>query len=60
MRDALVAIIASVVVGLSTSYLEEHAFQDEQVALHQAMTTVIEALQTQLAECRDDLPACHD
>jgi len=51
MRDALVAIIASVIVGLSTFYVEEVLFDKEQANLHDILMQVVERQREQLERC---------
>lgn len=57
MREALIAIIASVIVGLSTFYVEEHLFAQEQASLVETLTRVIDIYADQLESCH---ASCYD
>lgn len=57
MREAVIAIIASTVVGLSTYLIEEHLFQQEQGILHDTLVRVIESQRTMLERCDE---RCND
>jgi len=60
MREALVAVIAAVIVGLSTFFIEEMLFEQEQVSLVTTLSGVVNTYSTLLAECRDDHRSCNN
>lgn len=51
MREAVIHIIVSVIVGLSTYMVEEHLFQQEQENLHDTLLHVIDSQRIMLEHC---------
>ncbi len=53
MKEAVIAIIASAIVGTITYFIEEHLFQQEQGALYDTLVRVIESQRDMLEKCDD-------
>jgi hypothetical protein len=53
MKEAVIAIIASAIVGAFTYFIEEHLFQQEQGTLHDTLVRVIESQRDMLERCDD-------
>lgn len=51
MKEAVIAIVASVIVGTLTYFIEEHLFQQEQGTLYDTLVHVIESQRDMLERC---------